>query len=238
MSILQDKRILIVEDDNNLRYLLKKVLAREGVETLSAADGDEGVRRFFEHRPDLVILDIMMPGQDGWQVYKQIRRMADTPVIFLTALGKENDIVKGLDLGAIDYVTKPFSTSVLLARVRAAFRQASQTSGNIEDNSSTYNDGYLSVDIEQHAVLVRGNTVKLTSTEFRLLAYLFQHAGRMRTFKQILNNVWGEEYQSNIEYIHAYAWRLRKKLEEDPRNPIYLLTEHGLGYRFEKQLPS
>ena len=236
MSILQDKRILIVEDDNNLRYLLEKVITREGAEALSAADGNEGVRRFFEHRPDLVILDIMMPGQDGWQVYKQIRRMADTPVIFLTALGKENDIVKGLDLGAIDYVTKPFSTPVLLARVRAAFRQKAHASG-ADYQSSVYSDGYLTVDLEQHAVLVRGNPVKLTATEFRLLAYLFQNAGRMCTFKQILNHVWGEGYQSNIEYIHAYAWRLRKKLEEDPRHPVYLLTEHGLGYRFEKQLP-
>lgn len=235
MSTLQTKRILIVEDDKNLRHLLTKVISREGAEVYAAADGDEGLRRFFEHRPDLVLLDIMMPGQDGWAVYNQIRRLADTPIIFLTALGNEDDIVKGLDRGAVDYITKPFSTPVLLARVRAALRQT--TKRPIANNSTVYDDGYLTIDLDQHQVRVRKEPVKLTSTEFRLLAYLFENAGRMLSFKQILRNVWGDGYQSNIEYIHAYVWRLRNKLEEDPANPIYLLTEHGLGYRFEKQLP-
>jgi DNA-binding response OmpR family regulator len=174
----------------------------------------------------------MMPGMDGCTVCQRIRQVSDVPIIMLTAMNRENDIIRALDYGADDYVTKPFSHNVLLARTRAALRRARVSAP--PKTPLVYYDNHLIIDRNKHRVFVDGQAVKLTAIEFRLLTYLFQNAGRVLNFRQILNNVWGEEYQGNTEYVHVYIQRLRRKVEIDPSSPTYILTEHGVGYRFEK----
>jgi two-component system KDP operon response regulator KdpE len=230
---MQGKKILIIEDDTNLHKLVEFALTKAGAQTYTAVDGQAGLRLFYEHRPDLVILDIMMPGLDGWQVCKQIQNLANIPIILMTSLAEEKQIIKGLDC-AVDYVTKPFSVDVLVARVRAALRQAEQS--GVAEKPTTYGDDYLSINLNERRVLVRGEPVKLSATEYKLLAYLFENANRVLTFEQILENVWGWEYRDSVDYVHVYVSHLRRKLEENPKQPRYLLTEHGVGYRFEKQL--
>lgn len=229
---LQGKKILVIDDDDSLRRLIVDTLARAGATTYSAADGPEGLRQFYQHRPNLVVLDVMMPQMDGLQVCSQLGYLTDVPIILLTALGDEDSVVKGLDCGAIDYITKPFSPKVLLARIRTALRQVEATSGG--QPSAAYTDGYLTINLPKHQVQVQGQPVKLSGTEFKLLTCLFENANRVLTFAQILENVWGWEYKESVEYVHVYISHLRRKLEKDPKNPRYLLTEHGIGYRFEK----
>lgn len=230
---MQGKRILVVDDDAHIRELTADIFAKSGGQVYSASDGNEGLRQFYVHRPHLVILDILMPNLDGWQVCTQIRQLSDVPIIMLTALGQDEHTIRGLDCGAVDYVTKPFSPKVLAARARAALRQATQATESHQPIS--YSDEYLTIDLSQRRVLVCGELVRLTATEYRLLAYLVQNAGRVLTFRQILEKVWGWEYQDSVEYVHVYISHLRKKLEEDPKLPAYLLTEHRVGYRFEKR---
>jgi len=225
------KKILIVDDDPGMLALVKRILTAEGAEVYTALDGREGLGQFGACRPDLVLLDIAMPVLDGWETCRLMRRLSDVPIIFVTAAAQEDDIVRGLDCGAVDYVTKPFSAKVLLARVRAALRTAE--AGTSKRRVARYNDGYLDVDLEAHRVRVGGEPVQLTATEFRLLAYLLENAGRVLTYEQILEQVWGWECQDSVGYVHVYIWHLRQKLEQDPRNPSYLLTERGVGYRFE-----
>jgi DNA-binding response OmpR family regulator len=155
----------------------------------------------------------------------------------LTALGQSDDITRGLGHGADDYVTKPFECNVLVARARAVLRRATNPY-NSETDLSTYSDGYLAIDLNKHQVQVRGKDIKLSTKEYRVLAHLLKNAGQVLTFQQILENVWGWEYQDHLEYVHAYVWRLRQKIEADPQNPVYLLTEYGTGYRFEKLFPN
>lgn len=233
---MQGTTVLVIDDDHTLLEMMGTILSREGATVYLADSGSEGLRLFHDHPPHLVILDLMMPKMDGWEVCRHIRQISEVPIIMLTALAQDNDIIRGLTTGADDYVTKPFSSGVLLARSRAVLRRAAlpPTVGV----SPTYNDGYLTIDLGERRVLVQGQTVRLTATEYRLLAYLVEHAGRVLTFDQILQNVWGEEYRGNAEYVHVYVQRLRKKLEADPHNPIYLLTEHGIGYQFEKHPPA
>jgi DNA-binding response OmpR family regulator len=178
----------------------------------------------------------MMPGLDGLEVCTRILSRANVPIIFLTALTQEIEVVEGLEHGAVDYVTKPFSPKVLVARVRAALRQAELLSG--PETPPAYRDGYLAVDLRAREVRVRGERVKLTLTEYRLLTYLFQNAGQVLTFDEILENVWGPAYQESANYVHIYVHHLRQKLERDPTQPAYLLSEHGVGYRFAGAAPS
>jgi DNA-binding response OmpR family regulator len=173
----------------------------------------------------------MMPTLDGWQTCAELRRLSNVPIIFVTVLRREEDIVQGFDCGAVDYVTKPFSAKVLLARARAALRTMDVSAG--ERRMVLYNDGYLNIDLEARRVLVGGESVQLTATEYRLLAYLLDNARRVLTYEQILEHVWGWDCQGSAGYVHVYVWHLRQKLEPDPRHPSYLLTERGVGYRFE-----
>lgn len=228
---MQGKKILVVDDDLTISQLVKATLAAEGANVFLAADGQEGLRQFYAHQPDLVIIDLMMPEMDGWEASRRMLDMADVPIIMLTSLHGDEEMVRGLDQGAIDYVTKPFSPRVLAARARSALRHAAaaKPSGN-----HSYRDDHLTIDLNENRVLVRGEPVKLTKTEYKLLTYLFRNVGRVRTFEQILENVWGWEYRDSIEYVHVYVSRLRQKLEKDPKTPHYLLTEYGIGYRFEK----
>jgi two-component system KDP operon response regulator KdpE len=233
MSEIQGKRILVVDDDVDLLELLTMVLSRAKARVYTAPEGREGLRKFYAHQPDLVILDLMLPDLHGREVCRQIRQLSAVPIIILTVLTGEEETILGLDCGADDYVTKPFSVDVLLARVRAALRR--------EVMSATtawllvYSDDYLTIDLNRRRVLVEGEPVKLSATEYRLLAFLLQNAGRVLSIGQILQQVWGPGCAGRVEYVHTYIWNLRQKLEQDPRQPRYLLSEHGVGYCFEKQ---
>jgi DNA-binding response OmpR family regulator len=233
MDALCDKKILIIDDDQRLHELAPHIFANTHAQLFLAADGRKGLRLFFEQRPDLVILDLMLPGLDGWEVCATIRRLTNVPIIMLTALSREEDMVRGLESGAVDFITKPVSPKLLLARVRAALRQAS--SAPHPEKALLYQDEHLTIDLPAHRVLVEGRPVKLSATEFKLLAYFYQHAGQVLTFEQILTNIWGQLYRANAGYVHSYIWSLRQKLEPNPHQPIYLLTEHGVGYCFERQ---
>ena len=232
MDILKNKDVLVIDDDPNLVRLIEYTFSRVGIVVHTAEGGEEGLRQFYAKRPDLIILDIMMPEVDGWEVCTRIRQISDVPIIFLTALNGEDNIVRGLDCGAVDYVVKPFGPKVLMARVQAALRQTELTSGL--KKAPTYHDNYLAIDLDTHRVIVCGEPVKLTATEYRLLAYLVQNANQVLSFQQILETVWGSEYGDCVNYVHVYMWHLRNKLEENAKAPRYLLTEHGVGYRFRK----
>jgi len=223
---------MVIDDDPNLLRLIEYTFSKTGAIVHSAKSGEEGLRHFYAQQPDMIILDIMMAEMDGYEVCARIRQISDVPIIFLTALNGEENIVRGLDYGAVDYVVKPFGPKVLVARAQAALRQAELTPGR--EKPPTYRDDYLTIDLEMRRVFVRGEPVKLTTTEYQLLAYLLQNAGQVLAFQQILENVWGSEYEDCINYVHVYMWHLRNKLEEDPKDPRYLLTEHGVGYRFRK----
>jgi two-component system, OmpR family, KDP operon response regulator KdpE len=224
-------KILIIDDDPILSELLSYNLETQGYTVLRAKDGKEGLRQFEQGQPNLVILDLTMPVLNGWEVCKTIREVSNTPIIMLTAQGNENDIVRGLDLGADDYLTKPFQVRILMARIRANLRRAQAESGQQED-SYTYHDDHLTIDLSDHKVLVDGKQVRLTPTEFKLLAYMVKHPGRILESRQILENVWGFEYIDDVDYLRVYIWHLRRKIEPNPKEPIYLLNELNVGYRF------
>ncbi|HRV93671.1 MAG TPA: response regulator transcription factor [Anaerolineae bacterium] len=235
MNNIEGKDVLVVDDSPDLLEVIELTLAHKGANVHTATSGHEALRYFFSHWPDLVILDLMMPGMDGWEVCQRIRQVSEVPLIMLTALGKDTEIVQGLEYGADEYITKPVSMSVLLSRVQAVLRRAYLYES--KQKPTIYGDGYLNIDLETGKVMIEGQSIKLSAIERRLLTYLYQHAGQVLTFEQILEHVWGKGYENNPEYVHVYISNLRKKIEPDPRRPIYFLTEHGLGYRFEKQLP-
>jgi two-component system KDP operon response regulator KdpE len=232
---MHGKRVLIVDDEPDLRILMQRVFGREGAEVFLAADGQEGLRKVYEHRPDLVLLDVMMPNMDGWETCHRIGQLSGVPIIFLSAAGQEVDILRGFDCGAVDYVVKPFSPKELLARARVALRHGEN--GAQQEKATRYDDGYLSIALDQYRVQVDGEPVSLTTTEARLLAYLFQNANRVVTYNEILEHVWGWEYCDSPNYVHVYISHLRRKLEPDPSQPKYIVTERGIGYRFEAQPP-
>jgi two-component system KDP operon response regulator KdpE len=224
------KRILIVEDDAFIRRAIELTFRKEGADVFNAVDGESALQMFYQHRPDLVILDILLPGMDGWETIRLMHRLADTPVIMLTSLQDEGAMVRGLDLGAVDFITKPFSPKVLLARSRAALRQSG--SSREGDDRPAFDDGYLYIDLAQHQVRVKGELIGLTKTEYRLLNCLVEKDGQVVSFEEILDDVWGPGYEDCIDYVHVYMSRLRRKLEINPRQPRYFHSEHGVGYRF------
>ena len=225
-------RILVVDDDPSLVELIQYNLEGEGYSVTVAYNGQEGLRTFFAERPDLIILDVAMPKLDGYTVCQRVRELAETPILMLTAKGREEDIIRGLDSGADDYLTKPFRVGELLARVRAVLRRQRSEPSNTPP-SVTYADDYLTVDLANHRVTVQGEPIKLTPTEYKLLSYLLQHKGRLLEFRQILEHVWGFEYIDDIDYLRVYVWHLRRKIEPDPKQPLYVLNELNTGYRFE-----
>jgi len=231
---MEKTKVLVVDDDPALLSLIDYTFDREGYEVITASDGKEALRQFFARRPNLVILDVMMPRMDGWETCRRIREVSDIPIVMLTARGQDEDIVRGLEYGADDYLTKPFSIMVLLAHARAVLRRAALPPVD-EEEPATYADDYFTIDLKERRVSVRGEPIKLTPTEYRLLAYMVQNANHVLTFQQILQNVWGWEYQDDLDYVRVYVWHLRQKLEEDPKNPQYIQTEIGVGYRFESQ---
>ncbi len=227
-------KILIVDDEHSIRDALGRKLTREGYHVLSSGDGSDALKVFHLERPDLVVLDIVMPGNmNGLEVCKRIRQVADTPVMMLSAQAiTEDDIVEGLTAGADEYLIKPVRLNEFAARVRAILRRSLVNSGESEQE---YNDGYLSVDLHRRHVHVQGKKVHLTPTEFKLLAVLMENAGRVVSQRDLLEQVWGHEYVDDIYYPRVYISQLRRKVEPDAANPVYILTEHRVGYRFERQ---
>jgi two-component system KDP operon response regulator KdpE len=229
------KRILVVDDEPAFVNLVSRALTYGGYEVLVANDGREALRLLFDHRPDLVLLDVMMPGMDGWQTCSRIREISDVPVIMLTGEQKsEEDIVRGLDYGADDYLIKPVGSKELVARMQAILRRAELSSSLGAEHKVAYSDGFLTVDIAERKVIVGGERVRLTPTEFRLFAILVGNAGRVLTHQQLLEKVWGWEYINDVDHLRIYAWHLRQKIEPDPAKPRYIMTEVGVGYYFQK----
>ena len=230
---MKGKTILIIDDDNDLLHLASHIFQKEGAQTFTASYEMEGMSKLFSHHPDLVILDVMLPQASGFEICRRIRQVSDVPLIFLTSLNQEQDMLQGLEAGADDFLSKPFSADILLARARAVLRRSVHQNGKAA--TFRYNDGNLSIDIENHQVLIKGKRIKLTRVEFRLLVYLARNAGKVLTSNQILSAVWGDEYRGSMEYVHIYISHLRRKLEENTKSPRYFLTIHGVGYIFESQ---
>lgn len=224
-------RILIVDDDPVLLRVASYNLEQEGYEVFTAPDGQAGLRAVFEHRPDLVILDVMMPRLDGFETCRRIRELTNVPILMLTARQQDEDIIRGLELGADDYLVKPFVIGVLIARVKALLRRAQLPPTDTEP-AITYQDDWLRVDLPTRIVEVNGKRVSLSATEFKLLALLLKNAGRVLEFNQILAHVWGPEYRDEISYVRVYISHLRQKIEPDPESPTYIQTERQVGYRF------
>lgn len=227
----ENQKILIIDDDRDLAGMVELLFLTEGAEVRTAADGREGLKIFYSFRPDVVILDVVMPELNGWETCHQIRLMADTPIIMLTTMSDDQDIVRGLEYGADDFVTKPFSPEVLKARVAAVMRRVKTESEQLSQ-PHLYQDEYLTIDLKQRQVIAGGEPVKLSATEFTLLSFLILNPNRILSYQQILVNVWGPEYQDSVDYVHVYLSHLRRKIEQDSKNPRYLQTEHGIGYRF------
>ena len=223
-------KLLLVDDDTALTKTLQLYFSRAGYEISSASSGTEGLRELYGSHPDLVILDIMMPHMDGWETCRRIREMSSVPIIILTARSQETDRIIGLRLGADDYIGKPFSVKELEARVEAVLRRSRPREKAIEGRV-LYITEDLVIDAERWEVLRNGQHVELTAIELRLLFYLAENAGRVVSHRQILEQVWGPEYVSNTDYVKLFVWRLRNKIEIDPANPKYILTERGIGYR-------
>ena len=230
------KKVLIVDDDEVLVRLIDQVLTQQGYEVLKAGNGQEALRLLFAHKPELVLLDVVMPKMDGWQTCSRIRDVSDIPIIMLTGKQKaEDDIVRGLDYGADDYLIKPVGNRELVARVRAALRRAELSSSSVDAKREiTYSDGFLTVDVAERKVIVNGERVKLTPREFRLFALLVENAGHILTHKQVLEKVWGWEYTDDLDYVRIYISHLRQKIEPAPVLPRYIITEPGVGYYFQK----
>jgi two-component system, OmpR family, KDP operon response regulator KdpE len=223
-------RILVAEDEAALRDFICRNLRARGFEVLEAANGLEAMAEWEGAQPHLLILDIMMPKMDGLEVCRRVREQAVTPIILLTALDRESDKVAALDLGADDYLTKPFGVEELLARVRAVLRRAQWDDVPAVSGVKRYGD--LEIDLAARLVRLRGNEVRLTPTEFGLLEQLVTNAGKVLTHRYLLQKVWGQEYGGEFEYLRVYVNRLRQKLEPEPARPALLITEPGVGYRF------
>ncbi|GAB4522049.1 MAG: response regulator transcription factor [Anaerolineales bacterium] len=219
--------LLIIDDDPNLVELLGEYLQTQGHQVRSAKNGREGLRSLFQEKPDLVLLDVTMPEKDGWQTLERIREISDVPVIMLTARGEEPDILRGFSLGADDYVTKPFSFAQLAARVRAVL-------GRSQDGPEEFlQAGDLRVDLNNHKVYRGQVLVPLTPTEFKLLVALMKHPGATISPEELVREVWGPQYASEIGHVRRYIWHLRQKIEPDPNQPIYIHNDRGFGYRFK-----
>jgi two-component system, OmpR family, response regulator RegX3 len=222
-------RVLVVEDEESYRDALSYMLSREGFEVIEAPDGASGIAEFDRRGADIVLLDLMMPGLPGTEVFRQLRLRGSVPVIMLTARDTEVDKVVGLELGADDYVTKPFSHRELVARMRAVLRRGQDT----ELLPDVLEAAGVRMDVERHEVSVDGERIKLALKEFELLEMLLRNAGRVMTRGQLIDRIWGSDYVGDTKTLDVHIKRLRTKVESDPANPRYLITVRGLGYKFE-----
>ncbi|OGO21531.1 MAG: DNA-binding response regulator [Chloroflexi bacterium RBG_16_50_9] len=223
--------VLIVDDDIHMLRMMKRIMELEGFKTIVASSGEASLKIFDKESPDLVLLDIMMPDMDGYTLCRSIREFSQIPIIMVTAKGNEKEKIEGLDNGADDYVTKPFSTNELAARVRAVMRRT-PSQDKPADAAFRYND--LIIDFTSHRVMVAGKEIELTPTEYKLLSYIACNAGRVITPDQLLTKVWGEEYIGDPHLLQVNIARLRQKLGDNARNPTYILTRPGIGYMMLK----
>ena len=230
VSKTQNPKILVVDDEERMARFIRLNLEHDGFQVIEAFRGQEAMDKIRTTMPDLVLLDIMLPDLDGFEVLKMIREISNIPVIMLTAKGEEDDRVKGLELGADDYVTKPFSPRELVSRVKAVLRRSASILENSDEILNV--DDRLKIDFSKREIWVKGELVKLRPTEYRLLYHLVQNSGWVLTYDQILSKVWGYEYRDEPHYVRLYINYLRQKLEENPAMPKYILTERGVGYRF------
>jgi len=230
MAASRRRRILVVDDEPRMIHFIRLNLEHDGFEVVETTSGTKALDRLRDQLPDLILLDVMMPDLDGFETLRLIREISTVPVIMLTAKGEEDDRVRGLELGADDYVTKPFSPRELVSRVRAVLRRTETPSAPVHEVIEV--DDRLKIDFDRREVWVEGQLVKLRPTEYRLLYHLVQNAGWVVPHDQLLAKVWGYEYRDETHYLRLYINYLRQKLEKDPSNPEYILTERGVGYRF------
>ncbi len=228
MTASDGARILVVEDDPGIQRALKTNLMRHGFDVQTAETGEQALERFSRYHPDLILLDLGLPDIDGTDVIRYVREQSITPIVVLSVRGAERDKVEALDLGADDYLTKPFGVEELLARVRVALRHAA---GVPAGTAAVFQAGDLKVDIERRRVCVGDNEVRLTPTEYELLKTFVSQPDKVLTDRMLLRAVWGPEYGSEAHYLHVYVARLRRKIEKDPQKPRHLLSEPGVGYR-------
>ena len=224
-------KILIVEDEDSVLDPLELLLSKEGFSIETARNGREGLDKFWKVSPDLVLLDIMLPEVSGTEVCRQIRAKSNVPIIMLTAKDTEVDKVVGLELGADDYIVKPYSKAELVARIKAVLRRG--LSDNTSSEGGVITAGPVSIDVDRHAVSIGGENISLPLKEFELLEFLVRNSGRVLTRTQLIDRVWGSDYFGDTKTLDVHVKRLRAKIEKDPANPTYILTIRGLGYKFE-----
>lgn len=228
---MSDKgKLLIIEDDAELVGALEVYFSRAGYEVITAVNGLEGLQTLYNVRPDIVVLDIAMPKMDGWEACRRIRELSDVPIVILTARVQEDERVRGLKLGADDYVVKPFSLRELEARLEAVLRRVPEAKAR--RTGPLFANQELAIDADRLLVTRDGKRIDLTPTELRLLLFLAENVGRVLTHRQILDKVWGDEYSDDADYVKLFVYRLRHKIEPEPKHPRYILSERGIGYRF------
>jgi two-component system KDP operon response regulator KdpE len=225
-----NRKILVVDDEERMVRFIRLNLEHDGFQVIEANNGAQAIDRLRDTLPDAILLDVMLPDIDGFEVLKMIREVSQAPVIMLTAKGEEDDKIRGLELGADDYVTKPFSPRELVSRLKAVLRRVDSSGLGVRGLIEV--DEHLKIDFDRREIWMDGELVKLRPTEYRLLYHLVQNAGWVVTHDQLLSKVWGYEYRDEPHYVRLYINYLRQKLEKDPANPQYILTERGIGYRF------
>lgn len=225
-------KLLIIDDDVQLCELLQLMLTKMDFEVDIAHEAVTGLKKAYSLKPDAIVLDIMMPGMDGWQTCQRFREMTDVPIIMLTALGSEDEVIKGLNLGADDYLVKPVTADELGARVRALLRRVSRSQNNTSNREPILTHSNLVIDLDKYEVTVDGERIDLSPIEFKLLSILAKYKGRVLPHEFLLAEVWGPEYVGEIDYLRLYISYLRRKLEKDPSNPDLIQNEWGVGYRF------
>jgi len=223
------EKILVIDDEDVTVSLITYVLEKKGYEVIKALRAEDGLRKAYRTHPDLILLDVMMPDMDGWEVCRRLRELSDVPIVFLTAKDDVKDVVKGLEMGADDYMVKPYENDELVARVRAHLRRAPKASVAEE---LAFDAGNFRINFISREVRVRGTPVHLTPKEFNLLGVLARSAGRVITRSELVREAWGPEYGDAIDSLKLYIHYLRQKIEKDPQNPEYILTSRGVGYRF------
>ena len=223
------EKILVIDDEEPTVQLIGMLLERRGFDVVKAYRAEEGLRKAYRHQPDLVLLDIMMPDMSGWEVCKRLREMSDVPIVFLSARGEVRDVVRGLEMGADDYIVKPYDNDELVARVKAHLRRSPRP--NMSDELA-FDGGDFRVNFMNREVHVRSELKHLTPKEFNLLGVLVRNAGRVVTRTELVTQAWGEEYADAIDSLKLYIHYLRQKIELDPARPEYILTSRGVGYRF------
>lgn len=231
-----DRTILIIEDEQHINDILAIQLGKEGYKTISALDGTQGLEMALTLNPDLILLDVMLPGIDGWEVCKKVREQSNVPIIMLTAREDEVDKILGLELGADDYITKPYSTRELTARIRANLRRSAFDTppSQKQEDINTITSGELTINIERYEVSKNGSVIDITLREFELLKFLAMQPDKIFSREKLLENVWGYEYYGDVRTVDVTVRRLREKIENDPSMPKYIITKRGVGYYFNK----